>query len=224
MENATSELLFSSNVLEERDEDVSLSGPFESAVADYRETIADLSRDELSDLIRNRLDEGTAIEPLVRLNEKDPRIVPELLALHDRLETATGDDWLTLLPVLRLFRSKSVPTDGVPGPFVPVPGNQLAEYSNLYSRLFVYVWLDDCDPCDVLKPRLESIFAQPKEVMLFAVYGPDYKESLAQQYDVTAGPAMLFFRNGTVDTRLYGAHSESIIETELEKLREGQSP
>lgn len=220
MENTTSELLFSNNVLEEQDGDVSLSPPFESAVEDYRETIADLPRNELSDLIRNRVGEGSAIEPLVRLNEKDPRIVSELLALDDHLETVTGDDWLTLLPVLRLFRSKSVPTDGVPGPFVPVPGDQLAEYSKLYSKMFVYIWLDDCDPCDILKPRLESIFEQPKEVMLFAVYGPDYKESLAQQYDVTAGPAMLFFRDGTVDTRLYGAHSESIIETELEKFRE----
>ena len=219
METTGSELLFSNQVLEERDGGVSLSNSFESSVADYRTTIADFSNDELSGVIRERLDEKTAVEALVGLDEKDSRLVPELLALHDHLGTPTDADWLALLPVLRLFRSEAVPTDGVPDPFVPVPGDQLPDFSRLYPRLFVYIWLDDCDPCDALKPRLESIFDRPKEVMLFAVYGPEYKEVLARQYDVTAGPAMLFMRNGTVDARLYGAHGESTIETELEKLR-----
>lgn len=217
MEN-TPERLFSNNVLAERDGDVSLSKSFESSISDYRETISDVPREELSNLIRDRIGEETAVEQLTRLYEKEPRVVAELLALHDHLSAPTGTDWLTLLPVLRLFRPESVPTDGVPDPFVPIPGNQLPELSKLYSQVFAYIWLDDCEPCDALKPRLETIFDQPREVMPFAVYGPEYKESLARQYDVTAGPAMLFLRDGEVDTRLYGAHSETIIETELEEL------
>lgn len=217
---AASELLFSNRVLEERDGSVSLSDSFESSVAEYRVTIDDLPTEELSGVIRERVDERTAVEALVRLDEKDPRLVAELLALDDHLGTPTDADWLALLPVLRLFRSEAVPTDGVPDPFIPVPGDQLPEFSRLYSRLFVYIWLDDCDPCDALKPRLESIFDRPREVMPFAVYGPEYKQTLARDYDVTAGPAMLFLRDGTVDTRLYGAHGESTIEAELEKLRE----
>lgn len=217
---AASELLFSNRVLEERDGSVSLSDSFESSVAEYRVTIDDLPTEELSGVIRERVDERTAVEALVRLDEKDPRVVAELLALDDHLGTPSDADWLALLPVLRLFRSEAVPTDGVPDPFIPVPGDQLPEFSRLYSRLFVYIWLDDCDPCDALKPRLESIFDRPREVMPFAVYGPEYKQTLARDYDVTAGPAMLFLRDGTVDTRLYGAHGESTIEAELEKLRE----
>lgn len=220
MENTASDLLFSSGVLEERDGDVFLSDPFESSVGEYQETIAGYSRDELSDLLRNELGEDSVIDPFVRLEEKEPRVVAELLALHDSLEASTGAERLKLLPVLRLFRRESVPTDGVPEPFVPIPGNLLPEFSELYSHLFVYVWLDDCEPCDALKPRLESLFDRPREVMPFAVYGPKYQDTLAREYDVTAGPAMLFLRAGTVDTRLYGAHSETIIETELEKLRE----
>ena len=217
---SASELLFSNRVLEERDGGVSLSASFESSVAEHRATIDDLSKEELSGVIRDRVDERTAVEALVRLDERDPRLIAELLALYDHLGTPTDADRLTLLPVLRLFRSETVPTDGVPDPFIPVPGDQLPEFSRLYSRLFVYIWLDDCDPCDALKPRLESIFDRPREVMLFAVYGPEYKQALARDYDVTAGPAMLFLRDGTVDTRLYGAHSESTIEAELGKLRE----
>jgi len=219
MESAPSEALFASGVLEERDGEVVLSNSFESSVTDYRTAIADDSRHALADRLRAAVDDEAPLEPLVRLGEKDPRAVAELLALRDELAATTGADRLALLPALRLFRSEPIPTDGVPAPFVPLPGELLPEFSELYSRVFAYVWLDDCDPCDALKPRLESVFERPRDVMLFAVYGPDSRETLGEQYDVTAGPAMLFLRDGRVDARLYCAHSEALIETELKKLR-----
>lgn len=225
MEDDTAELLFSADVLTARDEGVALSESFESSVAERRATVADLPRAELADLLRKRVGAETPVEPLLELAESDERVVAELLALYDRLETpadATSDDAdpLALLPVLGLFRSEAVHTDGVPEPFVPIPGDQLSAFSRLYSHVLAYVWLDDCEPCDALKSRLETVFERPRDVMLFAVYGPAYQESLAREYDVTAGPAMLFLRNGTVDARLYGAHDEAIIETELGKLLE----
>lgn len=213
----TSEALFSGGVLEERDGDVVLSDEFEASVSDHRATVADRSREELADLLRESVGEE-AVEPLLRLREKDPAAVAELLALREQV-TAPETDPLALLPALRLFRPESVRAEGAPEPFVPIPGDQLPEFVDLYSRLFVYVWLDDCDPCDAVKSRLESVFARPRDVLPLAVYGPEYRDALASEYDVTAGPAMLFFRDGAVDTRLYGAHTEEIIETELEKLR-----
>lgn len=220
MGNTAGELLLASDVLTEREGAVSLSRPFESSVAEYRATVADRSREELTDLLAEQVGEGTPVEPLVGLAEKDPRVVAELLALYDHLDASGDADPLALFPVLRLFRSEPVPTDGVPEPFVPIPGDQLSEFSELYSHVLAYVWLDDCEPCDAMKSRLESVFDRPRDVMLFAVYGPDYKEALAREYDVTAGPAVLFLRNGAVDARLYGDHGEAVIETELEKLLE----
>lgn len=213
------ELLFSSGILVETDDSVSLSPSFESSVDDYRVEIADSSREELTRLVTESVDEERVVEPLVRLGEKDPRTVAELRALHDHLD-AQSEDELSLLPVLRLFREDSVRTDGSPEPFVPVPGDQLPQLVAIYSPVLVYVWLDDCPPCDTLKHRLESIFDQPRGILPFSVYGPDHKAFLAREYDVTAGPALLFVVDGGVDARLYGAHDADVITTELGRLRE----
>lgn len=214
------ELLFSSGVLVERDEGVCLSPAFESSVDEYREETADLSREALASLVTEYVDEERVVEPLVRLGEKDPRTVAELRALHDHLNARSEGDELSLLPVLRLFRLDDVRTNGSPEPFVPVPGDQLPQLATIYSPVLVYVWLDDCPPCDTLKHQLESIFDQPRGILPLSVYGPDHKAALAREYDVTAGPAILFVVDGRVDTRLYGAHDTNVITTELGRLRE----
>lgn len=214
------ELFFSSEILVEADDSVSLSPSFESSVDDYREAIADSSREALASLITECVNEERVVEPLVRLGEKDPRTVAELRALHDHLSTQSEGNELTLLPVLRLFRADDIRTDGSPEPFVPVPGDQLPQLATIYSPVLVYVWLDDCPPCDTLKNRLESIFDQPRGILPFSVYGPDHKEFLAREYDITAGPAILFVKDGTVDARLYGAHGTDVIIDELERLQE----
>ncbi|WP_137285764.1 thioredoxin family protein [Halorussus salinisoli] len=214
------ELLFSSGILVEAGDTVSLSPSFESSVDDYRGEIADSSREELARLVSEYVDEERVVEPLVRLGEKDPRTVAELRALRDHLNTRSKADELTLLPVLRLFRANDVDTDGSPESFVPVPGDQLPELAVIYSPVLVYVWLDDCPPCDTLKRRLESIFDHTKGVLPLSVYGPDHQAFLAREYDVTAGPAMLFMVDGRVETRLYGAHDTDVITTELGRIRE----
>ncbi|WP_132057849.1 thioredoxin family protein [Halorussus amylolyticus] len=216
MDEATA-LLFSNDVLNERDGEISLSSEFESSLADHQATVAEGSGDELGALIREKISDETVVEPFVRLAEKDPRTVAELCALADFVDAA-ADEWLPVVPLLRLFRPDPVRTDGVPDRFVPVPGDHLPEFVDIYARLFVYVWLDDCEPCDALKARLESVFEEPRDVLPVAVYGPEYKETLRREYDVTAGPAMLFVRDGAVDTRLYGDNDEGVIETELEAL------
>lgn len=214
------ELLFSSGILVEANDAVSLSSSFESSVDDYREEIADSSREALASFITEYVNEERIVDPLVRLGEKDPQTVAELRALHDHLNAQSEGDELTLLPVLRLFRADDIPTGGSPEPFVPVPGDQLSQLATIYSPILVYIWLDDCPPCDELKHRLESIFDQPRGILPFSVYGPDHKEFLAREYDVTAGPAILFVNDGTVNARLYGAHGTDVILNELGRLRE----
>lgn len=218
MENtASTDLLFSSGVLTERGDDVTLSTRFESSIDEYEAEIPALSREELSRLIRERVGSDANVEPLIEIGGEDPRTIAELCALSDRLDTAPAD-WLQLLPVLRLFRTDDAPTEGVPEPFVPVPGEIVPHLAAIYSRLLVYVWLDDCPPCDALADRLESIFERPRGVLLFAVYGPAYRDVLEREYDVTAGPVLLFMRDGAVDSRLYGDHAESVIETEVDRF------
>lgn len=208
--------LFSDGVLTTRDDDVALAPEFASAIADYESEISTLPRDELSELVGVKTGGETDVEPLVEIGEKDPRTIAELCALSDWLD-AVPSNWLPLLPVLRLFRPASAPADGVPEPFIPVPAELVPPLTGVYSRLLVYVWLDDCPPCDALKDRLESIFDRPKGILLLAVYGPADPAVLAREYGVTAGPALLFMRGGAVDSRLYGDHAENVIAREVER-------
>lgn len=233
--------LFTSEVLTTVDGEVTTSGRFESAVDDYLDEVAGLDREGLADLVAGRVDRPGVVDPLAALGAEDPRTVAELCALADFLDPEPGktdgndagptsgdpadlpDGWLSLLPVLRLFRPIEQPMDGVPDSFVPVPATHLPHLTRVYSPALVYVWLDDCDPCETVRADLDSVFEVPREVMPFAVYGPDHREFLAEEYEVTAGPVVLFVRDGVVDSRLYGAQGAGSIEAELGVLV-GSSP
>lgn len=234
MEDATaSESLFTTGVLTTRDGEVTTTDRFESAVEGYVDEVAELTNEELAGLVRERVELEGVVDPLAALGADDSRTLAELCALHDHLTAAadsgevatagpflSSGDWLSLLPVLRLFRPVETPTDGVPESFVPVPATHVPHLTRIYSPAVVYVWLDDCAPCETVKADLESIFADPQGVMPFAVYGPDHREFLADEYGVTAGPALLFVLDGTVDSRLYGAQGKRGIEAELATLRQ----
>ena len=125
-----------------------------------------------------------------------------------------------LLPPLRLFRSDDVRDDEAPTAFVPVPATHLPQLLEVYSPAIVYVWLDDSESSDLAKRDLEAVFDEPRmDVMPFAVCGPAYKEILDQEYDLSAGPAILFTRDGEVESRLYGTHGPATIEAELDRHR-----
>lgn len=219
---AVAESLFATGVLQTRDEDVTTTGHFEATVEEYAAEVAGLPPDELPALVGDRLDREAVVEPLAELGAEDPRIVAELFALQDHLDPSSDDDTLALLPVLWLFRPVETPTDGVPDSFVPVPATHLPHLTRIYSPALVYVWLDDCAPCEALKDDLESIFGEPEppRLMPFAVYGPDHRAFLRETYSVTAGPVLLFMLGGQVDSRLYGDQPERTVRSELSTLLE----
>lgn len=217
---ADSELLFDTDVLTTANGTVTTTESFETDVAGYAEEIAALSFEDLTERVRDRVGRAGVVEPLAELGADDPRTLAELFALHDRVGSSESDEWLSLLPALRLFRSEATPTDGVPESFIPVSAAHVPQFTRIYSPAVVYVWLDDCPPCDTVKEDLESIFEESRGVMPFAVYGPDDKEFLREEYEVTAGPALLFMRDGEVDCRLYGAQPKGTVESELSKIAE----
>jgi thiol-disulfide isomerase/thioredoxin len=219
MEDTTAiESLFTTNVLTTWDGEVTTTDRFESTVEKYVAEVDVLPSEDLAALVRKRIGRASLVEPFVALGTLDPRTVAELCALSDYLEPSSDDSWLSLLPVLRLFRSDEMPTDGVPESFIPVLAMHVPHLTQVYSPALVYIWLDDCPPCDTVRADLESVFEESRGVMPFAVYGPDDREFLAAEYDVTAGPALLFMHEGAVDSRLYGAHGRQTVETELARL------
>ncbi|WP_135806524.1 YbbN family protein [Halorussus marinus] len=218
---SSNSVLFDAGVLTVDGEAATTTGEFEEAVTDYTAEFAGRDADDLLPAVRRRVDEETVVEPLAALGATDPRTVAELCALADRLEPAADDEWLQLLPPLWLFRGDDydVRTDGVPAAFVPVPATHLSHLTRVYSPAVVYVWLDDSESCELARRDLEAVFEEPRGVMPFAVYGPADWEFLDREYDLTAGPALLFVRDGAVEARLYGAHGPATVEAELERHR-----
>lgn len=209
--------LFDADVLAVAGEDVRLSEEFEEAVQEYLKALDD-DVDGIAADIRSHVTDGTIVEPLAALGAEDPRTVAELRALFDRLDDPEAA--VRLLPPLRLFRTDDVRSDGAPASFVPVPATHLPQLLEVYSPAIVYVWLDDSESSDLAKRDLETVFDEPRtDVMPFAVYGPAYKEVLDREYNLSAGPAILFTRDGEVESRLYGAHGPATIEAELDRHR-----
>lgn len=210
--------LFAADVLTVQGGDVTTTDAFESRVDGYVVEFETLEPEELAKVVKERDVREAVVEPLAALGADDPRTLAELCALHDLLEPSSDEDWLSLVPVLRLFRPVAEPIDGAPEQFIPVSGDHVPHLARVFTPTVVYIWLDDCPPCDVMKADLEEVFGRPQDVLPLAVYGPDYREFLTEEYEVTSGPALLFVRDGVVESRLYGAHGIEVVEIELEKL------
>jgi len=109
---------------------------------------------------------------------------------------------------------------GVPEPFTPVPGDRVAGLVNFHPRAIIYVWREECRPCDIVKEWFEELFPEPPDdIGLYAVYGPDWAETVQEQLDVTVGPTTLFVVDGKVDCRHIGARTKASLEKEIENLR-----
>jgi thiol-disulfide isomerase/thioredoxin len=111
--------------------------------------------------------------------------------------------------------------DGTPEGFVPVPAGRLPFFLAAFSRAIVYVWREDCPPCDKMRSDLEEAFADANvEVALLSVFGPDAPRVLREEYDVAGGPTTLFVEDGRVESRLIGANEPSYVRDHLASFRE----
>lgn len=214
---STQNALFSDGVLAITDGEVTLSNEFDQQMESERQRLADFTDEELAAEIRDHVADATVVDAVVTLCTDDPEIAAELFSLTQFLNDT--EEVVRLLPTLWLFREDSVRADGAPESFIPVPADRLPPLLEIYSPALVYVWLDESERCDLAKQDLETVFEAQQQVMPFAVYGPAYKEFLKEEYHLSAGPAILFTRDGEVEARLYGAHGPATIEAELERHR-----
>lgn len=163
------------------------------------------------------------IEPLTDVptgTNEGVEILAREAALKDLAPDLGRDERLRALFALFQVENPDMPTDGVPENFIPVDGTYLPATIPLLNKGVVYIWLHDCDPCDIMRDDLEDIFADAYEdVLPLGVYGPDSAATLQNEYDIVGGPVTLFIGDGSVDARLQGAHYPGVIESELDSLR-----
>lgn len=154
-------------------------------------------------------------------SERNPAAILDYLALSelcgDALEKGERA-WVSV--ILDGLEPDPVRAEGSPDLFTPIDAQKLPFVEQFFRKAIVYIWREDCDPCDVVRGDFDEIFEEPPtEMALFSAFGPDASELLQEEYDVVGGPTTLFLFDGRVDTRHIGAPHREALETEIEKLR-----
>jgi len=193
--------------------DVELSDDYVDSVERYRR-LSDEARttpvQEQVDGAKGRLDSAI-----------DSGLVTHFCALSEWLADTSFETLVPTALVVQAFERSLPPVSGVPEGFVPILGNQLESVIRLHGRTIIYVWREECPPCDVMKEDLEELDSElVRDIGQFAVYGPKWAAHLQKTYDVTGGPVCLFAADGTVQSRLYGSHYPDVIESEIRSLSE----
>jgi len=212
------ELLLEVGVVEEDNRTLGLSASYRSRLESRLSELRDLPADDRLDAVAEQRGEDEAAR-LLDLAEGSVDPVAQYLTLTESLDRGGFEDRLRLIPTLQqLYRP--APDRGAPDRFTPVHPDHLPFLLNLYERAVVYVWRDECPPCETMREEFDSLFPEPDDQLaLLAVYGPDGPQLLQERYSVTAGPTTLFVLDGEVDSRLLGAQYRSVIESEIETLR-----
>lgn len=74
-----------------------------------------------------------------------------------------------------------------------------------------------CKPCQKLAPVLSRLSNTEFDLKVVKVSGPDQND-LKNEYDVTAYPTMIFFKDGKEVKRLRGFKKYEVIKEEIEKM------
>jgi hypothetical protein len=156
---------------------------------------------------------------LIRANDQDAFLTFCVLEKH--LDSCPTQQVIRTTVLVDQIQNGRPPSKGVPDAFVSVRGDQLDYLLDLYTRSIVYLWLENCEPCDNVRAEFDEIFEEPPDdIALFAVYGPNWEDVLAEKFDASMGPMTLFVIDGEVDARLTGDYHRPVFESEIEKLRE----
>jgi len=224
------ETLVRGGVLVETEDGFGVAGAFTEAVERTRESVEGLDAAAVEERVADAVEAGDEAEDEARralvaeVGADDREFLALYLALTERLPSLPAETRIRVVPFLQGFRGSPPRDEGAPEAFVPIHGDRMRTVTRLFPRSIVYVWLDDCEPCDAMRETFDELLdGRPDGVELFAVYGPDHAEFLHEEYDVKGGPVTLFMLRDRVDARYYGEKHERVVESEIETLQ-GMDP
>jgi hypothetical protein len=212
-------------VLVETEDGFRVAGSFTEAIERTRESVEGLGTAAVEERVADAVEDEDRRALVAEVGEDDREFLALYLTLTEWLPSLPAETRIRVVPLLQGFRGSPPREEGAPEAFVPIHGDRMRTVTRLFPRSIVYVWLEDCEPCDGLRETFDELFPEPPEgIELFAVYGPDYARYLHETYDVKGGPVTLFMLRDTVDSRVFGLKHRRIYESEVEQLRKSEVP
>lgn len=217
--NASAHLdrLLDAGVLEPTgDGSLRLTDVFQRNFEDRRRAISGDDGDEPANFMEP-FEQGGLADSVGGLCEANPDLAATVVTVADALDAAGATDVLGTALALHQFVESPARADGTPGGFLPVRGEDLPHLLPLFEFSIVYVWREDCPPCETVRAEHEAIADQlPDGVARLAVYGPAAARTLHEAYGVEGAPVTLFTVGDRVDVRLVGVHEAEQIASEIE--------
>ncbi|WP_096391822.1 thioredoxin family protein [Halopenitus persicus] len=203
----------STGILKEtQDGQLSLTDTFKNKRRRQRKSFPDVESAEYEELHNQFLDStNLSSEEITDQNLIDTMLIQKLVDAVSFEEAIVGALSLEVL-------DNPPETSGLPEGFIPLRGSDLESFTSQYSTSIVYFWKDDCQPCEQVRDRLENICQNehiPDDIGFGAVYGPNWAETLKEQYGVGVAPTVIFFKDGVTDSRIIGDTSEQAIKQEI---------
>lgn len=209
--------LLETSILERDGDWFILSPAFEDERERQQRRFEGLSAEERSDVIDRHLPELS-----VDVDQVGLETVRDGVAVREFAPEFTPAESLRI--AFAISRVDDPPRDaGAPDGFTPLRAHEIPLFLHQHLASIVYVWQDDCDPCDDVRETLEGLIRDAvvdERVGLAAVSGENRVEYLYNQYDVGFVPTTLFCVGDRVDSRLLGAKRRPIFEQEASIIQE----
>jgi len=89
------------------------------------------------------------------------------------------------------------------------------------AKLLVIVdfWATWCGPCRAIGPLLEKLAKEHGAEVIVAKVNVDESPALAQQFDITAIPTLLFFKEGTIIDTMRGLVGYDALVAKVQSLQ-----
>jgi len=103
-------------------------------------------------------------------------------------------------------------------PFTITAANFEAEVLKSTTPVLVDFWAPWCGPCRIVAPSVEEMATQYAGKLKVGKLNVDEHPAVAQRYNITGIPALLFFEGGAVVNTVVGAVPKSTLQKKVDEV------
>ena len=197
-------------LLVERNGEVTLSSQFLDAIQAIEAELENATK-TLPAPLKDRLDSE-------EINQFRP-FISEYIYLTD--EVGLSDEEVIRVITLLDSIKPEIKKEGTPEGFVSISFERLTFVLQFKPRSIVYIWREECPPCEIVREDLEAVCNEENGVFKGSVYGPDYAAKLDEEFEVKGGPTTLFLDYDCVTLRLVGAYDRNVVARHVREVEQG---